>query len=181
MADYVAAHITIGGTVSGRIVPDLCQSINAQGVSLKWGEWNFCPETAEELLKACQEIAGAKVLRLYSDEVGYGNFDVLQEFLIDHELPFDRWHESKYEIPCEQMVYRPEAELRFFLTNLQGEIVVTAEPLMGLAGLLEEAQGLLRTSSKRAALQVLRHCRRLVAEHLRPSLPPLPALQIVAS
>jgi len=180
MADYVAAHITIGGTVRERIVPNLCEAIVKQGVSLEWGEWNFCPESSEELLNARQDLASAKVLRVFCDEVAYGNFTVLQEFLVDHQLPFDRWHESKYEIPCELMVYRPDGALRFHLTNLEGEIVVRAEPLTGLAELLQQTQTLLRTRGKQAASQVLRRCQQLVAEHLPLAIPPLTALTIVA-
>ena len=179
MADYVAAHITVGGAVSERLVPKLCDAICRQGVSLNWGEFDFCPKRAEDLLEACQEIAGAKVLRLYSDEVPYGNFDLLQEFLSLHELPFDRWHESKYEIPCELMVYRQGGVSRFFLTNLEGEIVVRAEPLKGLADLLQQSQNLLRSRGKQPALQTVRRCQHLVAEFLPPAIPPVPTLQIV--
>jgi hypothetical protein len=181
MADYVAAHITIGGRVSERIVPALCQAISEQQVGLEWGAWNFCPGSAQALLKARRKIGAARVLRLYSDEMAYGNFDLLQEFLVDHQLPFDRWHDAKYEIPCELMVYRPESELRFFLTNLQEEIVVRAEPLMGLPALLQETRQLLRARGKEAALQALRRCQRLAAEHLPPVILPLPALAIVAT
>jgi hypothetical protein len=180
MADYVAAHITIGGGVRERLVPKLCDAICRQGVSLEWGEFDFCPESGEDLLKACRKIAGAKVLRLFGDEVAYGNFDLLQGFLLDRKLPFDRWHESKYEIPCERMVYRPDRELRFFLTNLDGEIVMRAEPLAGLSRLLQETQQLLRSRGKQAAIQALRRCQRLVAEHLPPAILPLPDLTIVA-
>ncbi len=180
MADYVAAHITIGGGVPERIVPALCEAICKQGVSLDWGEFDFCPTTSQDLLEACQVIDGVKVLRLYSDEVAYGNLDVLQEFLSLHKLPFDRWHESKYEVPCELMVYRPDRDLQFFLTNLDGEIVVRAPPLVSLPDLLQETHKLLRTRGKQAALQVLRRCQQLVTEHLPPVFPPVPALQIVA-
>jgi hypothetical protein len=180
MADYVAAHLTFGGQVPQRLVAKLCDAICRQGISLQWGEFDFCPESGEELLAGCQEIAGAKVLRLYSEEVAYGDFDVLQEFLFDHRLPFDRWHEAKYEIPCELMVHRPGGELRFFLTNLEGAVVVKAEPLLGLAALLQETRQLLRIRGKAAALQMLRRCQRLAAEHLPPVILPLPALAIVA-
>ena len=181
MADYVAAHITIGGLVSERLVSKLCDVVCRQGVSLDWGESDFCPKTADDLREACRLVAGAKVLRLYGDEVAYGNFDLLQEFLVNHGLPFDRWHESKYEIPCELMIYRPGMDLRFFLTNLQGEIVVRAEPLSGLPDLLQQAQNLLRSRGKQPTLQTLRRCQHLVAEHLPPAISPVPALQIVAS
>jgi hypothetical protein len=180
MADYVAAHITIGGPVRKRLVPKLCDAICRQGVSLAWGEFDFCPESGKDLLKACCQIAGAKVLRLYGDEVAYGNFDLLQEFLLDRKLPFDRWHESKYEIPCELTVYRPGSDLRFFLTNLEGEVAVKAEPLLELADLLQEAEQHLQSDSTHRAQKILRRCQRLASQHLPSAIPPLPALTIVA-
>jgi hypothetical protein len=64
MADYVAAHITIGGPVRERLAPKLCDAIRRQGVSLEWGEFDFCPESGRDLLKACRKIPGAKILRL---------------------------------------------------------------------------------------------------------------------
>jgi len=180
MADYVAAHITIGGRVSERIVPALCQAISEQQVGLDWGAWNFCPHSAQALLKARRKIGAARVLRLYSDEVAYGNFDLLQEFLADHELPFDRWHEAKYEIACELMVYRPDGELRFFLTNLQEEIVIRAEPLMGLPERLRELEHLARAGDRQRTAKLARHCRQLSTRHLPPAISPLPTLQIGA-
>lgn len=179
MADYVAAHITIGGHVPRRLVRELCQAIGAQGVGLAWGEWDFCPKTAAELLEARREIAGAQVLQLFGDEVPYGNFEVLQDFLMDHQLSFDRWHEAKYEISCERMNYRPSLGPHFFLTNYQEEMVVAADPLLPLADLVQRVQELLRRGGKRAAHELLRQCQTLLAEHLPIAIPPLPSLEIV--
>jgi hypothetical protein len=78
------------------------------------------------------------------------------------------------------MVYRPREALRFFLTNQAGEIVVRAEPLQSLTALLEQTKTLLRGSGKRPAVEMLRRCQQLVAEHVPPTLVPVPALQIVA-
>jgi hypothetical protein len=181
MADYVAAHITIGGRVPRHIVPELCEVICQQGVSLDWGEFDFCPKTALDLHRGCRKISGRKMLRLHSDEAPYGNLDLLQAFLASRELPFDRWHESKYEIPCELMVYRPCSELRFFATDLEGAIVVRSEPLAGLARMLQDAQKLFRSRGKAATLEVIRRCQRLVTQHLPQPIPPLPAFTIVAS
>jgi hypothetical protein len=107
MADYVSAHILIGGDVRQRVVPKLCEAIRKEGVSLEWGELPFRPDSAAELGRACQEIGGKSTLRLCCDEVADGEFASLQAFLVRHKLPFNRWHESKYEIPCELLVYRP--------------------------------------------------------------------------
>ena len=52
--------------------------IAAQEVSLKWADWNFCPNSANDLLQARKKIAGHHVLRLHSDNAPDGNFDLLQ-------------------------------------------------------------------------------------------------------
>ncbi len=179
MADYVAAHITMGGRVPRQLVPQLCQTIGTQGIGREWGEWDFCPETAAELLNARLEIDGAQVLRLFGDEVPYGNFEVLQGFLMDHKLPFDRWHEAKYEISCERLSYRPNLGLRSFLTNHQEEIVIAADPLMPLPAMVRQVQRLLDRGARHGAQQLLQQCQALLAEHLPIAIPALPSLEIV--
>ncbi len=78
------------------------------------------------------------------------------------------------------MVYWPDGKLRFFLTDLEGRVVVKAQPLLELADLLQEAQQLLQTDGSQRALKALRRCQRLARQHLPPAIPPLPALTMVA-
>src|SRR5271166_2628992 len=50
-------------------------------MSLVWGDADSRPETAEELLDACQDHAGVRVPRHHDDQANYGYFDVLEGFL----------------------------------------------------------------------------------------------------
>ena len=50
MADRMAGEIFIGGNVSRSVLPDLFRAVSAQFVTLQWGDAQFCPETAEDLL-----------------------------------------------------------------------------------------------------------------------------------
>lgn len=179
MTDYVAGHITVGGQVPKRLVKKLCQRISSQEVALNWADWDFHPKSASELLKARKKIAGHHVLRLYSDNVANGNFDLLQDFLQEHELPFNRWHEAKYETQCELMVYRPGADLRFFQTNFLEEIVVRARPLMLVGATIQEVQQQLRGGSERKAQRLLRQCAKHLAENLPSGFGPVPSFEIV--
>ncbi len=168
MADYMAAQITIGGSVPQRLVPRLCAVISRQGIRLEWGDVVFRPGTAQELLEARRQVDGRLCLRLCDDEVAYGQFDQLEEFLVRHRIPYDRHAEGKYEFDPVLVFFRPPQEPIALLATSTGQVVTHAAPLWSLADKFSAA----RVDGHVDAAQALR---RLVRE-LKRALPPEPPL-----
>ena len=88
MSEPIPTEISIGGKIRQELVPGLCKAIADEQVSLEWGDAYFRPETAEELLAACQDHDGVRVLWLCDDQANYGRFDVLEGFLEREKIPF---------------------------------------------------------------------------------------------
>lgn len=81
MADRVSASITIGGTLSATLLPDLLAAIENEGLSTDWdGE----PFVADQLVLN-------EPLMLMAHEVAWGHFGELEVFCIEQGLFFARW------------------------------------------------------------------------------------------
>jgi hypothetical protein len=60
----IPTEVSIGDTIRADQVPGLCKAIADECVSLEWGDAYFRPETAEDLLAACQKFDGVRLLWL---------------------------------------------------------------------------------------------------------------------
>ena len=81
MADRVSASITIGGTLSQSLLPDLSALVEAEGLSTEWDGEPFTLAMFRE---------GAP-LELMAHEVAWGRFERLESWCVEHGLPFARW------------------------------------------------------------------------------------------
>lgn len=81
MADRVSAQITIGGKLPASAVPDLIESIQAEGLSMEYDGAPFEPG----------ELVGGEALTLCGHEVAWGTFNVLEAFCRTHRLAYSRW------------------------------------------------------------------------------------------
>lgn len=164
MADYMAAQITIGGRIPHRLVPKLCSAIARQCVGLEWGDTTFRPETAQDLLEVRCQLDGRLYLRLSDDEVAYGQFRQVEEFLVRHKIPYDRHSEGKYKHDPVFVFFRPPRAPIALLATSAGHVVTHAEGLWSLAAKFsaENSRGDARTSS------------RSFVRRLRRALPPQP-------
>jgi len=180
MADTVSVHISLGGRIPRTLVPDLCQMIRNQGVGLDWDQGLFQPATETDLQTACTESGTAIPLRLCDHDAPWGEFAELQEFLVKHQLPFDRYHDSKYEFSSELLCFRPEMGSFRFLTDADERIVVLAERLSPAVEFLNRVQHHLHRGEVPAAQALVRECLSILYEHLPASLPDVPPLEIVA-
>ena len=132
MSEYLAAHLTIGGPISRRLMARLCAAIGRERLALNWGEPVFQPQTADDLLAACIDLGGVRLLRLYDEQARWGQFEELERQLIHWQIAFDRHNEGKYEINPERFSFRPGKEGVAYLTNAQEQVVIEAEPLWPL-------------------------------------------------
>jgi hypothetical protein len=167
----MAAEIFIGGRVSEAFIPELCRRIVAEGVSLWAGDACFQPNSATDLLEGRSDHAGALVLRLCDDQANWGHFEALEDFLVEHAIPFDRFSEGKYEYDPEWVSFRPGTAPRVLPINSQREPQVYLSLLRDLC-----RQVALTTSAAEQGQQdaVIAHLRELQAsvDRLAPPLPP---------
>lgn len=150
MSDYMAAQITIGGCLSRAIAQRLCKVITQTGVSLDWDEARFEPAVPEELISARRTIDGEWLLSLMDNEARYGSFVDLEDFLVKHEIPFDRQSDSGHGYDACLVTYRPEAGRIEWLANSQGQPAVPVAPIWDLE---EELRVLARANASRFLLQ----------------------------
>jgi len=178
MADYVSAHITLGGRVPAQIGDKLCQAIAQEGLALDWCESVFCPGTPDDMLEARREIDDALVLRLYDDQVAWGEFQELEKFLVRHRIAFDRFNEGKYDISPGLVQYRPSLGKFNFACDAQGRVLVPASPLWEVQGLLRGAHSALREGLVSQSRLTLTDALRQLRKHLPRQLPPLTMLEV---
>lgn len=174
MSDRMAAQIWIGGKVPMSLVPALCAAIDAQGVSLEWGDTQFRPSTAEDLDQALREDDhGVRLLWLCDDQAGGGVFEELEAFLREHEIAYTRQSMGHYEFDPETVDFRPGHTLASQATNGAGEPVVLAAELAPVAELLAAAVDRSESSSAVDTWSLVKKAQQLLQEQLPAALPPL--------
>jgi hypothetical protein len=179
MADYIAAEIRIGGQIRQDLVPGLCKAIREECVSLDWGDACFVPDSAAELINACDERDGVRLLCLCDDQASYGQFSILEKFLIEAGICFQRHSGAKYEFDAEITEFRPGLGQVVFASNNNGEFLVPLEKLTRIATAIDKAT---ETAARQTALELLRRLRnlqQLAHESLPIIVPPLEAFEIV--
>ena len=176
MPEMIAAHITIGGQARNDLVADLCALIAQEDLALDWDGKQFSPRTAKELL-AARQTEGMRI-QLFADAASWGQFELLEQFLIEHQIPFDRHHDAKYEIASTTLFYRPEFGCQEYLTDANEKVVCPARPLRGLATSLKQVREQLRGGEIAAAEQLIAACIDQLDAHMPTEVPPLPPLEI---
>jgi hypothetical protein len=173
MSEPIPACISIGGRVPRDFVSTLCQAIRAQGMALEWGDANFLPHSAENLLAARQQHDGVWVLWLCDDSANWGRLAVLEPVLVQRGIPFNLQADGKAQYDPDLIVFRPGAEPIRILTNAAGKPVVPVEPLAAIQELLAAA----RSDPGRCQAQ-LDSAHAALADVLPPAFAPLPPFEI---
>jgi len=109
MADYIAAHIEIGGKLARTKLTELLSLIH----QLSSEDYSSSPPN-QEYLQTCTDEN--KPLALYDDQARYGEFPELEQFCIANNLTFNRHSSPKYEY---------EGQIRFFSPD-SGEQIIGA-------------------------------------------------------
>ena len=107
MADYMAAHIEIGGKLARTKLTELLSLIE----ELSAEDYSSSPPNQEYLQKCADEN---KPLALYDDQARYGEFPELEQFCIANNLIFKRHSSPKYEY---------EGQIRFYSPNSDEQVI----------------------------------------------------------
>ncbi len=180
MSEYMSAEIWLGGRISKRLVPRLCKAIAEQNVAVDWGDSQFCPTTAVDLLSACTENSeGVRLLHLCDDQSRWGEFETLETFLRRHRIGYSRRSEGKWEYEPSRIEFRPPGRLLVFTTNHAGEVVVPVSKLLSLSKDLSKLLESPATGSPTRQHQALRAVTRRLRKALPVEIPPLGPFEFV--
>jgi hypothetical protein len=179
MSEPIPTEISIGGKIREDQVPGLCQVITEESVSLEWGDACFTPETAGDLLAACQEHDGVRVLWLCDDQANYGMFKVLEAFLEREQIAFRHKSDAKYEYDAEIIEYRPEIGAVCFASNNCGQPLIPLETMRSIAEAVDKATNSAEGQTALELLRRLRNVQQLVHEKMPTLVPPLEPFEIV--
>ena len=100
MADYMAAHIEIGGKLARWKLNELLSLIEELSA-----EDDSSSPLNQEYLQTCTDEN--KPLALYDDQARYGEFPELEQFCIANNLTFNRRSSPKYEYEGQIKVFSP--------------------------------------------------------------------------
>jgi len=114
MADYMAAHIEIGGKLARTKLSELLSLIEELS-SEDYGS----SSPNQEYLQTCADEN--KPLALYDDQARYGEFVELEEFCIANNLTFNRKSSPKYEYEGQIRLHSPDSGDKIIGATDEGE------------------------------------------------------------
>jgi hypothetical protein len=179
MSEPIPAEILIGGRVRRDLVGKLSKAIRDQRMALEWGDARFEPETAEELLSACQAKERVRVLWLRDDQANYGEFRQLEAFLVGAGIAFDRRSNATFQFDAEVVQFRPGTTPIKYPSDSGGRPFVPAATMTSIAKAIDQAADTAEGQTSLELLRRLRGLQQLVNEHMPRALPPLAAFEIV--
>ena len=145
MADHFPGEIHIGGPIPRAALRKLIRAAVDEDVSLEG--YGGPDADAEDLRNAFQE---GTIVRLCADQARYGMFAVLERFLVDHRIHFDRSSEAFCEYNAEMVHYRGGKEAVVLPADQNGNVLLCREDI---AAVLDDA--LLDASAKVEAIRRL--------------------------
>jgi hypothetical protein len=170
----MAAEIWIGG----RLRRSLLEEFPVSDMRLDWDN-SPLPSSSEEDLLAARDKDG--LLHFADVEVAWGEFTELEGWLREHELPFRRRSEGKYEYSPELVEYRPDLKGRnrevYCYTSPEGKPMLFVSEVAPIVDRMAKLAADKRPARER--LQAWEKLYRKLVNALPPELPPLPPFEIV--
>ena len=148
MADRMAAEIWIGG----KLPRSLLDEFPISDLTLDWDETRFDASSEQGILSARDENG---LLHFADCEIAWGEFQPLEDWLREHDIPFRRHSEGKYEHAPELVEFRPDLQGKrnqnvYTLTTPEGAAVVSVAEIEQVAERMAKlAAGRKRLPAKR--------------------------------
>lgn len=118
MAVRVSAAITIGGTMKAKLFADLVELITEAALST---------ERDGPVFEVSHHREG-EALSLHAHEVAGGEFSQLEEFLVDHDLPFARWSGGYVgAFGAERVVFTGAGEPRSYASDEEDHVLIARD------------------------------------------------------
>jgi len=172
----MAAEIWIGGKLPRSLLDELPIS----DLSLDWDSTSLASSTEADILAARDEDG---LLHFADDEAAWGEFQELEGWLREHDVPFRRRSEGKYDHAPELVEFRPDLKGKRkrnldTMTSPEGAPVVLASEIEAITTRMAKLAGDQKQSPSQRLLAWERLLRMLILV-LPPKLPPLPRFEIV--
>ena len=179
MSEPIPAEISIGGQIRAELVAGLCRAIADQYVSLEWGDARFEPQTADDLLSACQLKTGVRLLWLCADQANYGELRQLEAFLVGAGIPFRRRSNATYQFDAEVVEFRAGTGLVQYPSDSGGRPFLSLPTMVLIVEAVDQAADTAKEQTSLELLRRLRNLQQLVHENVPRAVPPLTAFEIV--
>ena len=153
MGEHFPAKIDIGGKIPAELLPELTQLAVADGLAVDWGGEPITE--VEDLLRAVDDD---NCLTLYDEQASYGEFDDLETFLRNNDIPYDRASDPHFEYGGCIVMFRPGMKAPRYFPQQDGWIMVKVADLEPLL-------------KKRTTLAIKNRLRELLGDDI-PPLPP---------
>ncbi len=114
MADYMAAHIKIGGKLQRSKLQEFLSLIQDLSAEDYWSS-----PADQEYMQEC--LGDKKPIGLYDDEARYGQFEELERFCVENNLTFRRQSSPKYEYDGQIRYFSPDAGDQYIGATDDGE------------------------------------------------------------
>jgi hypothetical protein len=176
MADYFPGEIRIGGDIPADLLEELFGELSSTGAKIGgYDGTDFNCQNADELRQALEENGH---LFLADDQARFRMFEELEGFLCEHDIPFDRHSDARYEFDAENVRFRPGME-----RPLEVPSNGTGDDLMDVNKIRPVARELARLAEAKLThdklLAAVQEASRKLNEALPPEVEPLPPLQVV--
>ena len=171
MADRMSAEIWIGG----KLARSLLEEFPISDLWLDWDQTPFDASSEDGILATRDEN---KLLHFADCEAAWGEFQELEGWLREHDIPFKRHSSGKYDYLPELVEFRPDLG-----EDIQAIATDSGEPLVSRSELVPilESMAKLQRSTRPLNAQV-RAWKRLsdkLVKVVPPALPALPPFEIV--
>jgi hypothetical protein len=176
MADRMAAEIWVGG----KLPRSLLDEFPISDLSLDWDNNRLASFGEADILAARNEDGH---LHFADVEAAWGQFEELEGWLRQRNLPFRRQSQGKYEYTPEMVEFRPDLKGKrdrnvYAITSPEGAPMVFASEVKAITTRMAKLTGdRKRSESKR--LQAWERLLKKLILVLPPKLPPLPRFEIV--
>lgn len=107
MGEHFSTEIVIGGTIKREQIQALIDLVNKEDLRQDWGSDSERIETVEDLRKHKNNDG---VLWFCNESQRWGEFPVLEAFLVEQNISFDRHHSPRYEYNGELVLFRAGME-----------------------------------------------------------------------
>jgi len=129
MAEHFYGNIHIGGVIPENKLDKLVEMLEKEGVQINdiWAPQDDSGDLRAYIKHCANE---GKVASFEESQAAWGKFEMLEDWLVENEIDFDRFSSQFYEFSAEYRFYRAEGNKDIYLyTSEDGDPIIGAATL----------------------------------------------------